>query len=175
MHVPTINAPHLNRLFGGSRDEEAVPFEDLSPEEQAEVLAEEKAERVKFHRKSVRNGPVKWRTITTGQQRRQATRDQKALERKANRRHRRNFRQKQVKVATLRGQLQTIGVLPTATGIVFREGDRIAAYQWLTHRFGQRDDQGHLILNNDTVQDAVKAAGTEYHRLTSPAAKGAAV
>ena len=163
---------HLNRLFGGQRGTaDATPFEDLSLEEQAEVIAEEKAERVKYHREHVRNGPARFRTITAGQQRRQAERDKAALQRKANRNHRRNYLKKQRAVSVLRGQLQAVGVLPYRTDAQPSLASRIAAHQWIAVRFGERDDHGHLVLTEGSVQKAVQTATDEYRRLTAPAAK----
>lgn len=158
----------LNRLLSslGTTDEE-VPFEELSKEEQAEVLAEEKKQRVKFHRDSVRNGPVKWSHVTTGQQRRRAARDKAALQRKANKRHRRDFFRGQLHLATLRGQLQAIGAVSYATDYKPSVKQRIAAGQWLLGAFGERDSEGGLVLHDDALKDAVAAARETYFRQES--------
>lgn len=81
-----------------------------------EILAEEKAERIAFHRKHVRNGPTNFRTVTAGQVRRAEARSRRAEGRKVSRRYRRAWMQTQMAQAVLRGQLQQAGVLALHDG-----------------------------------------------------------
>lgn len=132
----------LNRLLGSLAKnqpaEEEVPFEDLPPEEQEEVLAEEKKQRIKWHRDHVRNGPRNFAYVSTGQQRRAQERAKKSHERKINRDHRRRWKQGQWNLAVLRGQLQAVGALPYATDFEPTTAQRVAAGQWIVGAFGER-------------------------------------
>lgn len=74
------------------------------------------AERVFVKTDAPKHGPVKMRTISAGQQRRAVDRARAAHSRKATRRNRREWHQTQQALATLRGQLQTLGLLPWADG-----------------------------------------------------------
>jgi len=149
----------LSRLMGKpAADTDEVSFDDLSPEEQEEILANEKKARIQYHRDHVRNGPQSYRTITVGQQRRAAERSKKALQRKANKRHRRSWFAKQRDFATLRGHLTVIGALPPAVeGFRAPTTQRILSGQWLVRAFGERDEEGQLVLSDDLLQNAVKA------------------
>lgn len=63
-----------------------------------------------------KHGPAKVGFISAGQQRRAVGRARKAHSRKATKRNRREWHQTQSALATLRGQLQTMGLLPWADG-----------------------------------------------------------
>lgn len=166
----------ISRLLGNtlspSADEE-VPFSDLTPEEQDAILAEEKAARVQYHRDHVRNGPQSYRTITVGQQRRAAERGKASLNRKVNRRHRRRFFQTQRDFALLRAQLQAVGALPYATEYAAPVTARLAAGQWLLAAFGERDDDGALVLEDGALETAVRRGVETYADRNKSARKGA--
>lgn len=153
----------LSRLLSKPTDEE-VPFEDLSPEEQEAILADEKKGRVQYHRDHIRNGPVKFTYVSTGQQRRRAERDAKARNRKVNKRHRRQWMRQQQERATLRGQLQCLGTLPGHDGerVVVSHRQRVDAGSWVIRHYGPRDDSGALILSDDLLTEAVAAAWLAY-------------
>jgi hypothetical protein len=154
----------LSRLLGKPTDTDETPFEDLTPEEQAAVLADEKKGRIQYHRDHIRNGPVKFTYLSTGQQRRRAARDAKAHNRKVNKRHRRQFMRQQQDLATLRGQLQMLGVLPGHDGerVVVSHRQRVDAGSWVIRHYGPRDDNGALILADDLLTQAVAAARLAY-------------
>jgi hypothetical protein len=71
-----------------------------------------------------KHGPAKVRYISAGQQRRQIVRDRKTHARKATKRNRAQWHRQQHALATLRGQLQTLGLLPWADGEC-RPGDSV--------------------------------------------------
>ena len=108
-----MNLTHFLPSFGKSKKfDENTPFKDLPIEEQERILAEEKAERVKWHREHVRNGPVKMRHISAGRLESMKRRGAKVHNRKANKAFRRDFMRVQQDLARLRGQLEVVGALP---------------------------------------------------------------
>lgn len=151
----------VSRLIGGATktEEAAAP---LTHEEEQEILANERAERIRFHREKVRNGPVNYGFTTAGQQRRALARAKKSHDRKTNKAYRRSFITNLRAVAVLRGQLQTIGALPFITEHKPTTQQRLRAGSWLVQRFAPRDDAGELLLGDDTVVEAVKAAKRTY-------------
>jgi hypothetical protein len=103
---------------------------------------------------------VRW--LSSGQQRRAEARAKKARTRKINRNHRRDWMRKQWSVAVLRGQLQAVGVLPYVTDHEPTTKQRVDGGQWLVRGFGERNDEGELILSDTLVEDAIKAAAETY-------------
>lgn len=148
----------LNRLF---------PFlgkKDDTPEKTEEEL---KAERIKFHRQSVRNGPVKFRTLTNGQVRRMQKRDLLNQQKKSHRQARSNHWQGRQEAARLRAFLQGAGVVPYVTGINPSDETRDKAYRWLIGNYAdeiETDDDG--IITTQTVENALYNAWKRYSDLT---------
>ena len=98
------NLPGLKKLTGG----DAMTTESEVGEPEA------KKARIDFHRRSVRNGPVNLKSLTSGQVKRASKR---ALDRKTKNARRRQIRQylaDQREAATLRGHLQAAGVISAA-------------------------------------------------------------
>lgn len=89
-----------------------------------------------------KNGPVKLRFISAGQQRRAEARYRKAQSRKATKRHRREFHQTGMAIAVLRGMLQTVASEPIHTG-GYRVGQdpeaMRVAHEYLTEEYGSVD------------------------------------
>jgi hypothetical protein len=113
------------------RDDENTPFDQLPPERQAEILAAEKAERIKFHRENVRNGPRKFGHLTMGRHISKERRREASQLAKKNRKYRRDWMNTQQQLARLRGQLEVVGALPVyrladVDGRKMRVADRIA-------------------------------------------------
>lgn len=146
----------------------------MKPASEGEALTDEelKAQRIQFHRDHVRNGPQKWRTISTGQQRRQRDRDMKALQKKATRTHRRAWHQRKAEFATLRGHLTILGVLE-GHGTEFTRQQTQTSLEWVVAKFGERDDDGNLVLNDNLVGDAVEAARAAFLKVVEAAKVGA--
>lgn len=107
---------NITRLMPNFGKTDEIESKELTPEEIDLQLAEERAQRIEWHFRNVRNGPRSMSYWTTGQIRRQQDRDKKSQQRKANRRHRRNFVGKRHDLAALRGQLQAVGALPYSRG-----------------------------------------------------------
>ena len=93
----------------GQKDDET---DDLTPEE---IEAEARAERIRFHREKVRNGPTKFSFVTEGQQRRAKDRAIRGRQKKVRKAQVRAHFEKQQAIASLRGNLQAVGTLPYAT------------------------------------------------------------
>lgn len=155
----------LSKLLGKFDDE--TPFKDLSEEEQAEILAEEKKARIKHHRDNVRNGPVRTNWITPGQQRRAVARARKTESRKATKRHHRNHFEGQMAKAILRAKLQAVGAVPYATQFTPTLAQKVDAAAWLVRRFGERDEWDELIVGDDMVDIAVRHALAEYQGVSA--------
>lgn len=150
------------------------PFKSLSflsdaPEEETPEAIEkrEKAERVKFHRDHVRNGPRSFGTVTSGQFRRRLGREQKARLKKARRDQVRTYFETQRKIAVIRGHLQSAGVLesglggyPDIAGNEFVANRAAHSYHWLVDNFWEWEDgEGHtgaaLLRALNTYQELV--------------------
>jgi hypothetical protein len=97
----------LSHLRPGTHDQPGV-YDDGEIEK---LEADAKAERIRFHREKVRNGPGKFTTFTNGQVRRTLQREDETRRRKLNKRHRRDWMAKRAELATLRGHLVIMGVL----------------------------------------------------------------
>jgi hypothetical protein len=150
----------ITHMLGKLRSTDDTPFEDLSPEKQERILAEEKAARVKDHRDNVRNGPVRHRYISTGQQRRRVERDKASFDRKLNKRHRRKYMNDRIGTAVLRGQLQALGAAEVHPGTVFTIQQRINAGRWVLERFGAQIPADGT-LDEQVLITAVETAKTE--------------
>ena len=133
--------------------------EDLTPEE-------EKKQRVQWHRDHVRNGPQNWRTLTSGQVRRQHARDAKSRQRKTNKRYRRAWMAQQREIATLRGHLIVLGVLECKHAeTAFTDAQRQTSLMWVVQKYGLRDDDGRIVADDAMVPDAVTAAREAFLQL----------
>jgi hypothetical protein len=121
--------------------------------------ADAKAERIRFHREKVRNGPVKFTTFTNGQVRRTLQREDETRRRKLNKRHRRDWMAKRAELATLRGHLVIMGVLECRDETTeFAPHIRQESAVWLVRKFGPRDENGELVKGDTLVVDAVAKA-----------------
>lgn len=140
-------------------DEERV----LTAEEKSEIAAEEKRERIEWHRRNVRNGPAKFGVITAGRQKSRFRRRQEADARKATLKHRRAWIRNRHYVAILRGQLQALGVVEYTTPDHKATSAAVAsAATWVVREFGQRDIDGGLVFDDHLFADAVRAAEKFY-------------
>lgn len=157
----------LNRLLGHLRTDDR----ELTPEELEADAAEAKKARIKYHRDNVRNGPVKYRSITIGMQRRAHERSQATQQRKTNRRYRRAWMDQQAKIATLRGHLTILGVIECqhATTTFTPEQVRESSV-WAIRQYGKRDDEGNLVQSDDMLAEAVGAAREAFLQTTRPKA-----
>lgn len=132
---------------------------DLTEEEIADLEAQAKADRIKFHRTHVRNGPVKFgRAPSAKQERRRALARQT---KKATRAQRREFIAKVQEHALLRGQLQAVGVIAYETDYAPSDDARFAAAKWIVQHYGEVTDSGDDLLRN-----AVQAAFDRFSDLS---------
>lgn len=139
-----------NAITGKTTDEV------IDPEVQA---AEAKAARIDFHRTSVRNGPVTFRQITTGQSRRAAARAQaRQIQRNFKREVRSYFERARV-IAAVRGHLQIAGVIPFFDGHEAPLHDQIVSTGWLLQRFGvEVESTGRISFREGDVISGLNAA-----------------
>lgn len=154
---------NLGQTLSGKADEV-----ELSDEEKA---AQDKADRIDFHRKNVRNGPVSFKTITAGQERRTRERAVRKIERKNFRAEVRNYFERQRVAAVLRGHLQAVGLIAYVDGHEADMHDQIVSTAWINQRWGSEvivDNQGtgHVSFSRDGVLDALRSAAEFYEKAT---------
>lgn len=144
----------FNRMLSHLRPADSE--EELSEEEQKQL-------RIQFHRENVRNGPVKSRYATTGQIRRTVDRGRHARGRKTNKRYRQSWMDNQAHLATLRGHLIILGVLECKhESTVFTEAQRKISMTWAVEKYGERDDEGAIVLGDEMVAKAVANAKAAF-------------
>lgn len=155
-------------IFGQKATADEAP--ELTEEERE---AQAKAERIEFHRTQVRNGPVSFRYLSSGQQRRARERAERSAIRKNFKREVKGYFERQRVAAILRPHLQTLGLIPTATGRVFSEHEQIASTGWIVQRYGTEilDEEtgaktGVMSFRLEDVILAVKTAGQFYESAT---------
>lgn len=146
-----------DRLTGDSADD--AP--ELTPEE---VEAQEKKDRIAFHRAHVRNGPVKFGHTTTGQARRARQRAVASLQKKTFRKQVRAFLTSQREAMVLRGQLQAIGLIDSHAEVSEYGGHRAAL--WIIGKFGNLEAIQEQGLTVDLVEVAFLNALNRYETLT---------
>ena len=120
----------------------------LAADEVDTTEADEKAERIRFHREKVRNGPVKFSTPTNGQLRRAEKRaGQRALKKRRQEQVRSYFARER-EASVLRGQLQAIGVLPYFSGGKPSEQHALTATKWIVQRYGELERSDADLIRN---------------------------
>lgn len=137
-----------------------VDEDGLSPEERA---AEAKKQRIEFHRLYGRNGPVKFYNQSAGQVRRQRERALARKTSKARRKQIKTYLNEQRRAAVLRGQLQTLGILPysaTPTSVSAEQQDR--ALRWVVKHFIKPEEYHQSDLEHLACQRALNL----WQRLT---------
>lgn len=149
----------LAKLIPSKDDAEA----ELSPEEQA---AQDKADRIAFHRTQVRNGPVSFKYQSAGQQRRAAARAQKSAIRKNFKREVKQYHDRQRVAAILRPHLQVLGLVPTASGRTFTEHEEIVSTAWIVQRYGTDLGDGTVSFLLADVITALQTAAKFYESAT---------
>ena len=138
----------------------------LSGNDDLEVVevdeAQEKRERIAFHRDHVRNGPVTFEHVTGGQVRRAKLRELRGRSRMARRSQVQSFLDQQREYATLRGLLQAVGVVAYATeGFSVSDEVRFRSARELVQRFGDLNDS-----DSDLVPNALQKAYDRFADLT---------
>lgn len=133
-----------------------------SPEE---IEAQEKQDRIDYHRSQVRNGPVSYKTPTNGQLRRHKARGIKSRMKKTRRRQISAFFASQYEAGLLRSHLQSVGLVAYAT-----RGYRPSPNQvyhsaiWLVKRFA--DAEGSQVeVTEEVVRDAFQSALSRWASL----------
>lgn len=128
--------------------------------QEAEIGAEveSKRERIDFHRRQVRNGPVNFKGETAGQARRRAARQYASTLRKERKRRWSDFKDQQLGIAVLRGHLQAVGELPYADP-KFEPSTQVglASYDALFERY---------VLDDDLDDEYLDRALEHYNQLT---------
>lgn len=137
--------------------------EDLrSPEE---IEAEAKAERIKFHRSQVRNGPVSFKDVTNGQVRRSKARDIKRQMKKTRKKQLANYFASQYEAAVLGAHLKVVGLVAYQTRSFKLNPNQIRESSiWLIKRFA--DAQGNQVeVTEQVVRDSFQSALSRWASL----------
>lgn len=135
------------------------------------VLSEEdlKAERIAFHRTSVRNGPTNFRAPTNGQLRRQRVRALARQTKRARRNQVQSHFATRAEIALLRGHLQAVGIILYRSHHKPGAGDIIHSMTWIIRRFAdakRADDTGAVVVTEEIVRESLQAALNRYQHLT---------
>lgn len=138
--------------------------EVLAKEEQA---AAEKADRIAFHRAKVRNGPVRFTTLTNGQLRRAQKRSEATAQRKNFKAQKRAFFAAQYEASVLRAHLQRLGVVEYATPVISTPTKIEGSIAWIFANF----HSGATTFSEDQLQVALQKAYDRYAYLTGQPAK----
>ena len=126
-----------------------------------EIEAEAKAERIRFHREKVRNGPAKFVAPTSGQIRRARKRDAERMIRKNRRRQVRQHLADQREAATIRGHLQAAGVLPYPNRAAADPRLAVKSLTWIVRRFADDrhvDSNGRVEVTEEVVRESLQSA-----------------
>lgn len=142
--------------------------DSLTPEE---IAAQEKRERIAFHREKVRNGPVSFKYQTAGQQRRAVERAKQREAKKGYRREVKNYFDRRQVAAILRPHLQAVGLIPFIDGHEAPLGDQITSTAWIVQRYGTEVavdgvGTGHVSFRHSDVLDALRSAARFYQVAT---------
>lgn len=150
----------LSKLPSFKNVEEAIGVKDAIDE------AGSKAERIKFHRNHVRNGPANFKGLTSGQERRARQRALNAMTRKARRKQIRDYFATTRKAAVVHGYLQGAGVISYAGGQAPTHEHAVRAVRWILERFGKVDVEGNLLTDQGSVQAALQDAFNFWQKAT---------
>lgn len=161
----------MNPITNLFRSKKRRTADESTEAELAAQAADDRAARIQFHRESVRNGPVKFKTISAGRVASRDRRAQAAAVRKMNVKHRRRFIAKRLETNELRGHLQALGVLPGGSPEQVPASQRTNILLSISSRYGARDDDGNLIIADEFVGDAVEAATGDYLERTGQRVK----
>lgn len=130
-----------------------------------ESLEQAKADRIKFHRDHVRNGPVKFKSPTSGQQRRAHDR---AIARNIKRTHKAQVRQffaDQRQASIVRGKLDVVGIGvadsqgdPYLVNRLFTQEKTVQAARWLITYFAHAEVGDTIEVNEKVMLDSFRDA-----------------
>jgi hypothetical protein len=136
-------------LSGDANNDETI--------DEVALEVEAKADRIKFHRAHVRNGPANFKEQTSGQVRRAKVRALAGRTRKAARAQRREHFAQRAEHALLRGHLQAIGVIAYETDFVPTQDARFVSARWVLNNYGG-DLSGDDFNEAEFLRAAVQAA-----------------
>lgn len=125
----------------------------VSDEEQA------RRDRIEFHRTSVRNGPVSWKTQTNGQVKRGRKRAAARQQKKAYRTEVRNHFARLRQAAIVRTHLQVVGLIPFIDGHEEPLEKQAASTLWIAANYGES-------FEHDDILAALRKAAAAYSRAT---------
>ena len=108
----------------------------------ADAEAKAKADRIAFHRERVRNGPVSFKPVTAGQERRARARAVRKQMRVTRKTQVRNYFETQALGAQVRAHLQGAGVLPYVHARPLDLHQQVVSAAWLIERFGKEGEDG---------------------------------
>lgn len=143
-----------------SKTPSMTPTDEVASDEQ-----KAKAERIDWHRRNVRNGPVKFRQPGPSDEKRQRRLALRRQTKKAERAQRKQHFAQTREHALLRGQLQRVGVIAYETDFQPSGQDRMQAVAWLIHRFVEISDLEEIELE-DALRLAVQRAFDRFSDLS---------
>lgn len=130
---------------------------------------ESKKERIEFHRRSVRNGPVSFKTPTSGQVKRFKERALARETKTARRRQLRKYHAEQREAMAIRGNLQAAGVISYSSHDFGVKSEAIVrAFTWIVENFVDPkhiDKDGNVELTHEVVAQALTSALNRYQAL----------
>lgn len=139
----------------------AEPTVELTDEE---LAAQEKADRIAFHRLKVAHGPAKFTFMTAGQVRRAEARARKTAQGKIWRKQVRDHFTNKRTASFVRAHLQKIGLVPFVDGRETSLQDQILSTAWIAQRFGVEvktlsgEGTGRVSFRVDDIRTALKGA-----------------
>lgn len=121
--------------------------------------AQAKADRIKFHREHVRNGPTSFKSTTNGQIRRAKARDIQRGMKKTRRRQVQTYLAAEREAAVLRAHLQHIGLVPFGSDHRPHPQMVLASATWIIRHFAEdQSGTGKVEVTPELVNEAVRSA-----------------
>jgi hypothetical protein len=147
-----------------------LPFLSSTTEEEAAEFdeAQAKKDRIEFHRRSVRNGPVSYRTPTNGQIKRERKRALARETKKARRRQVRQHLANQREAATIAAHLRGAGILAYSQESFTTDPQRARrSIIWIVARFAEapQDGTGRVEVTEAVVRQSLTAALNRWQSL----------
>lgn len=140
------------------------PFKTQSVEEE-DAEAQAKRDRIDFHRKNVRNGPVKFKSPSSGQLRRAHDRSIQRNIQKTREAQVRRFFGDQRLAAVARGKLHTVGIgfadasgRPYLVGIEHRTKQQVDAARWLIEHFAHAQVGDTIEISDNVILTSFSTA-----------------
>lgn len=126
--------------------------------------ADEKADRIAFHRTHVRNGPVSFKATTNGQEHRRKARASRRQAKKTRRAQVNAYFAQRAEIALLRAKL-------TLAGVIVGQGETrptqaLSSIVWIVQNFAEAEEgSDEVMVTYDVVMQALTSAWNRYQTL----------